>query len=311
VRHASDPGRKVAFLLRVYPSQWRERYGAEFAELLRADLLERPHCPSRTADVIRAGLRARATVARLSAVAVVVIGFVAAASSLWAQLIRGSLANANAGASAGRGLAILTVSAACFLLIGVVALAPLAAAALHNVRRDRALARLARPLGLCLVGASVLAAGVHHFAASSPTAQDSGVLARVGDYAWAATLPISTFWVHPHRLAQLPPGELAWMCLAPAAVVAIAIGGATALRHVQLPASVVRFEHRLAVAAAVGTAPMLAAAATWVIVSQHATDSRARTGTLDLALIAAMAAATVTVARAADRARQTGSRGTR
>ena len=53
------PGARAARLLRWYPRAWRSRYGEEFAELLVADIEERPRSRSRTADVIRGGLVAR------------------------------------------------------------------------------------------------------------------------------------------------------------------------------------------------------------------------------------------------------------
>jgi hypothetical protein len=54
-----DPARRARRLLRWYPPLWRARYGEEFAELLIADLAERPRSWRRTADVARAGLLAR------------------------------------------------------------------------------------------------------------------------------------------------------------------------------------------------------------------------------------------------------------
>ncbi|HEU5389572.1 MAG TPA: alpha/beta hydrolase-fold protein [Streptosporangiaceae bacterium] len=53
------PAARAARLLRWYPRAWRSRYGAEFAELLVADVEERPRSRSRTADVIRGGIVAR------------------------------------------------------------------------------------------------------------------------------------------------------------------------------------------------------------------------------------------------------------
>jgi hypothetical protein len=55
----SGPRKRAARLLRWYPRAWRGRYGEEFAELLTADLAERPRSAARTADVIRGGLVAR------------------------------------------------------------------------------------------------------------------------------------------------------------------------------------------------------------------------------------------------------------
>src|SRR6202030_2664616 len=51
--------RRAALLLRCYPRAWRDRYGDEFAELLIADLEERPRSTSRTLDVARGAIVAR------------------------------------------------------------------------------------------------------------------------------------------------------------------------------------------------------------------------------------------------------------
>jgi hypothetical protein len=51
--------RRAGRLLRWYPRAWRDRYGAEFTELLIADISERPRSPRRSLDVVRGGLRAR------------------------------------------------------------------------------------------------------------------------------------------------------------------------------------------------------------------------------------------------------------
>src|SRR6202021_413611 len=51
--------RRADRLLRWYPRPWRDRYGAEFTELLIADIDERPRSPRRSLDVARGGIRAR------------------------------------------------------------------------------------------------------------------------------------------------------------------------------------------------------------------------------------------------------------
>jgi hypothetical protein len=51
--------RRAERLLRWYPGPWRDRYGAEFTELLTADIDERPRSPRRSLDVMRGGIRAR------------------------------------------------------------------------------------------------------------------------------------------------------------------------------------------------------------------------------------------------------------
>jgi hypothetical protein len=54
-----DARRRADRLLRWYPRMWRDRYGPEFAELLIADIAERPRSPRRSLDVARGGIRAR------------------------------------------------------------------------------------------------------------------------------------------------------------------------------------------------------------------------------------------------------------
>ena len=51
--------RRADWLLRWYPRPWRDRYGAEFTELLLADISERPRSIRRSLDVMRGGIRAR------------------------------------------------------------------------------------------------------------------------------------------------------------------------------------------------------------------------------------------------------------
>lgn len=59
--------RQAARLLRWYPRSWRDRCGAEFRELLIADIEERPYSSARTFDVARSGLLARLAAAGLTA----------------------------------------------------------------------------------------------------------------------------------------------------------------------------------------------------------------------------------------------------
>lgn len=58
-RSADGAIRRAERLLRWYPRAWRDRYGAEFTELLIADIDERPRSPRRSLDVMRGGIRAR------------------------------------------------------------------------------------------------------------------------------------------------------------------------------------------------------------------------------------------------------------
>ena len=62
---AQTPAQRAARLLRWYPRAWRDRYGAEFTELLIADITECPRSAARDLDVARGGLVARLTAAGL------------------------------------------------------------------------------------------------------------------------------------------------------------------------------------------------------------------------------------------------------
>jgi hypothetical protein len=56
---ADRTARRAERLLRWYPRSWRDRYGAEFTELLVSDIAERPQSLRRSLDVARGGVRAR------------------------------------------------------------------------------------------------------------------------------------------------------------------------------------------------------------------------------------------------------------
>ena len=95
---------RVRRLLRWYPASWRERYGAEFAELLLAELAEQPRAWRRTANVARCGLTARlasaglaghpagpaaATRACLGTLTCALAVFLTFGTTMWAQLAVG------------------------------------------------------------------------------------------------------------------------------------------------------------------------------------------------------------------------------
>ena len=105
---ASDVGAKerAAELLLWYPQAWRDRYGEEFAELLIADIEERPRSVERTLDVARGGIMARLADAGLA-------GFpLAAPAGDGAELA--TARNRHATAS----LALMAAASAVFLVVG-------------------------------------------------------------------------------------------------------------------------------------------------------------------------------------------------
>lgn len=94
------PRERAARLLRWYPRAWRERYGEEFAELLVADIEDRPRSVERTLDVARGGIVARLADAGLAGLPLAVpagdAAQAAAARSKQVTASLGSLAAASA-----------------------------------------------------------------------------------------------------------------------------------------------------------------------------------------------------------------------
>lgn len=302
--------RHARLLLRCYPRVWRERYGEELTELLLEDLADRPRSFSRDADVMRAGARARlaacgvvpgpvrdaSTVRRTAAGACAI--FVAATLSIWTQLADGWLTARPDSALVGTSLLTLSVGLGAFLVAATVAGVRLAAAIVRTVRAGRT-AEVGRPLGVFVVSAAVLAGGVRVMAPRWPGAAlppGHGILAVAARTGWAVSDPISTFWLHPHRLLALPAVELAWMVVCPAAV------GALVCAVVRLGRVCRLREPMAARVRSVGRAVVLLSlltAAAWVVCSQHAVQATYRAGTLDLVLIAAMLAAVLVARNAA------------
>ena len=165
---------RVGRLLRWYPASWRTRYGAEFAELLLAEMAEQPRSWRRSADVIRSGLVARCTCAGLTshplpradqvraglaAVGCAIAAFTAFGMAMLAQLATSSQWASPGSAAAAAGTLVMVVAAACLGLIGLAAIVPLAWHAAAAGLRDR---RLARPAGLAVGTATVLIVGTHY-----------------------------------------------------------------------------------------------------------------------------------------------------
>ena len=154
---------------------------------------------------------------------------------------------------------------------------------------------LLRPLLTLASSGAVFVIGLVVVAADSPgvhASRHDGGLARVAALGWAATQSISTFWLHPHRLLALPAADLAWMVICP---IAVAAAGSSLMRLVRLtgglPGRACFSWQRWAFL------PCLTGAAVWVFASQQAANPTFRAGTLDLLLVAVMAAACYAVRR--------------
>lgn len=297
------PAQRAERLLRCYPRDWRERYGEEFAELLESEIAERPHDPRRTLDVTWNGVLARLSLVglrpgaivsprfALASVTTAIAVFAAAALSLWSQLRVARTAAAPTAASA-TGATALTVAGAVLAVLAVLAAAPIGLAVIRQLRTDR---RLAISAFWIAVAITDLLIGARHFATQPALVGRGASLGR------AATLSISTYWAHPSMLAAQSTPMLLWMIASPVCFVMLVVSLADVLRRTSLTCGVLRYEAVLARIAVLVMTPALAAAAWWVIGSQSAPGSPLQAGSLDVVLIAAMAATVVVMAKAGRR----------
>jgi hypothetical protein len=303
-------------LLRWYPRAWRERYGDEFAELLTADLTERPRSMRRSADLAVNGVLARLSLSglgggpvvapqlALATVGTAMVAFGVCGLSLWSQLLVGWRWSSPDNHAVTFGLAGLSVVVAAVAALALLAASPVIAAVAATVRR-RGSQRLLVPMMLMTIGVTILIAGGVHFAPAWPgNGGHHGAFERVlpggvAGFAWAETVGITAFWAHPSDLLALPATQVAWSVVSPIAYATGVVGAVNLVRNVELSPAVLGFEARLAKAALVGMFPCLVAAAWWVVSSQTGSNLVFRAGSLDVLLIATMAAALVVTRTAA------------
>lgn len=323
-RTPEDAARRAARLLRWYPRSWRDRYGAEFAELLMADMAERPRSRTRALDVARGAALARLTAAGLT-------GFPAPASLASSHAARGHAAGARASLSA------LGCCAAVFLVVGaaqwsqltigwqwsdsastptalatavtsaamlaLLALAALAALPVCYAIAARFTRRLIVPATVLAAATTLLFAGGRHFGNGWPgTGGHRGLVpGGLAAFEWATSLSVSAYWAHPGALAAFPAAELAWMAVSPVALAAAMLAAATLVRRAELPPRLLAFETRLGIAACAVMAVFLAGCGCWVATGGQRNLFHA--GLVDVAGIAVMALALWLARQAARTAR--------
>jgi hypothetical protein len=310
--------RRARRLLRWYPRSWRDRYGAEFTELLIAEMAEDRQSWRRTLDVARSGLLARCTAAGLSShelpaceqfraslaalcCAVAVIGTLG--MFMLAQLATGWQWSASGSAPTAAGTLIMTAAAAGLGLTGLAAALPAGWQAAATAVRNRD-ARLALALALALISAAVLVVGTRHFQNGWPGTGGTGaehdlVPGGLAAFAWASTLSVSAYWMHPGMWGGFPVAELSWMLLSPIAWAGLLTGVAGTVRRVNPPPRLRAYLARLSAAAAVAAIGFVAGAGCWVLARGPAGTAAFRPGLIDAGGLAAMALAAVIALRAA------------
>jgi hypothetical protein len=307
-------------LLRWYPGEWRARYGEEFTELLVAELEEHPRSLRRTFDVARNGITARVAATglagqpleaevsgrrSLATLAAALSMFSVVAVALWAQLTIGWQWAPPATGATSLAMVVMSVGIAAVVALCLLAIAPVAWLALRSLAtRWR---RLLGPSVLVIGGLVVLVLGTHHFANGWPGTRghpwaDQGIVpGGVAASAWASTLFVTSYWLHPAALSRFPGGEVAWMLVSPVATVALILGATRIVRRVDLSPRVIAYERRLGLMAAVTTAIFLTGAALWVVDGGPGPRNLFHIGSIDIVELIALAVLVLVAGRAAGR----------
>ena len=322
-RGVSAPARRRAErMLRWYPKEWRARYGEEFTELLVAELEEQPRSLRRDIDLARSGLTARLAAAgladrpldtdacgrrSLATLAAALSVFSVVAVALWAQLTVGWQWAPPATRATSLAMVVMSTGLLAVGVLCLLAIAPVAWLATRSLAvRWR---HLLVPVVLVLGSLAVLIVGTHHFAngwpgtRGHPWAEQGIVPGGVAAYAWASTLFVTTYWLHPAALAQFPAGEVAWMLVSPLATGALIVGATRIIRRVELSPRAIRYERRLGLLAAGTAAVFLTGAALWVVDGGPGPRNLFHIGSIDIAELAALALLLPVAVRAAGRVR--------
>ncbi len=319
----TGPDRRVGRMLRCYPPAWRDRYGDEFAELLAADLQDRPRSWRRDLDLIGCAARSRLAEAglagdsrsradRVRADLAVMIGvataFLVSGSAVWAQLTIGWQWAEPRGPAVTAAMVVMSGAVAVLAVLGVLATVPMVGGVAVALVRQRQ-GGLVGPLLLAGGAAAFFVTGAGHLArgwpgtGGHPWVHQGLVPGGVASFAWAATLSVTSYWAHPGALAAFPATELVWMAFSPLALAAVVVGAVKVVRRVELTTAVLRFEAWLATAAALTMLVFSVGAALWVVDGGPAPRGLFRTGLVDVAALVVMVVAFAVAWPAASRAR--------
>ncbi len=313
--HQDD--RRIRRLLRWYPRCWRNRYGEEFAELLRAELAEQPRSPRRTVNVARSGLLARCTAAgitshelppaeQIRACLGTLCCAVAATGTLGvfmlAQLATGWQWSDAAYGPAVAGTLIMAAAAGCLGLIALAAALPAGWQAVRAAAGQRD-ARLATAIALALGCVGVLVAGTLHFQNGWPGTGGTGaehglVPAGIAAFGWASTLSVSAYWAHPALWGHFPAPELAWMMLSPLAWAGVLTGVVSVARRLDMPSGLQTYFAKLTGAVTVVALGFVVGAGCWVLARGPGQAAAFRPGLIDAAGLLVMTVAVVVAVRA-------------
>lgn len=308
--------RRAERLLRWYPRVWRERYGEEFAELLVAEMAERPRSAARTIDVARSGIVARLALAGLAGTPVpgaaaadprrrvrVSLGTLGAAlavclafgAAMWSQLTIAWewTSPSDASPPSIRVTVVMSAAILAFFALAVLAAGGVGYAIARNFHR-----RLLAPLLALGTAAALLAFGGHHFLYQWPGSGGHGengallpvIPAGLQAFAWSLTYWFDAGWLHWSWLTNGPGGwDLAWMAASPLALAAAGAAAVTLVRRAELSPRVLAYETRLAALACAAMGVFLGGCGYWIYAGRI--PGLAHAGLIDIAATALLALA--------------------
>jgi hypothetical protein len=312
----------VARLLRWYPKDWRDRYGDEFGELLAEQIADQPRSLARTLDIALG-----ATMARLAAVgltgttvnrsdlprrSLATLGcalalFLTFATSIWTHLTLASRSADPATTATRTAILIMTVALTICLATAAVSAIPVVWAAAKAAGRPSG-TQLRAPTLLLLAGIATLTVGAIAFHAGwavtrgQPWSQQSIGPSGPASFLWASTLSVSAYWAHPAIVLALPPSEIAWMLISPAALVASIIGGTKILRRLDLSTRLFSFLGRAAQVATAGLGLFVFGTLLWLIDGGGGPAHLFQAGTVDRVGLLVMTATLIVSLRSTQRA---------
>jgi hypothetical protein len=293
-----DAAKRAAWLLRWYPRAWRDRYGEEFTELLISDIADRPRSAARALDVARGGIVARladaglcgfpvtgqgggqpaSSLASLSACLAV---FVIVGAALWSQLTVGWQWSAPASTATMAGMVAMSIAVLVLAVLVILAALPVGCAVTGRLMTGRDRRDLLVPLlvfALCLAAMFI---GSRHFGNGWPgTGGRPWAGLRIGGhewigrglvpgglaaFSWAATLSVTTYWLHPVALAAFPAPEVAWMIASPLLLGGEIWAAAVLVRRAALSPRVLAFEARLAGVTCAAMVVFFAGCGCWIV----------------------------------------------
>lgn len=248
----TSPWWRASAVLRLYPPAWRDRYGAEFHQLLLDELDQGRPAPWWWINLVGHAFWARLTERGLAgeveparridaavqvAGAALVVGALCGAA-IWAQLAVGWQWSAPASAPTRSGLELITGGLVGLGLTGVLCAAGSLTMAVRRNRLSRSGPRVA--LAVFCVGTVVLVLGAGWIGLSWPGtgghawAGRDMVPAWMGRRAWALTLSLSSYWAHPRKLAALGTLQVGWMAMSPLLIGLVACAWRRAVGPVRL-----------------------------------------------------------------------------